>query len=293
MASFDRKYWKDPGGSETGGSSLTIGMPRPGRMVKTLLLLNVGIYIIQLIADQHMALTNAFGVTVAGWWQIWRYFTCQFMHDVGDPWHIILNMLGLYMLGTPLEQIWGAKRFVIFYLGCGVVAGLAYVILGALGRLDPFMPAIGASGAVFGVIMACAILFPHFQLILIFFPLPIRLAAVLIFGAMIFKVVRAFAIGAAVAAMGDVAHLGGAVAAAVWVLMGPRLHESWKFSRQRVKQGAWERKMAQKRNQQEEIDRILQKIHDSGIGSLTSGEKKILQNASREQQREDREVRRM
>ena len=292
MGMSDRRYWRE-GQDQWGVSRLGMGMPRLTPAVKWLLIINVAVFVLQMALDQGGALSRWGGVTVAAWWQVWRFAAFQFMHDVGSPMHIVMNMLGLYFLGTGLEPIWGTRRFLKFYLTCGVAAGLAYAMIGWLGNLDPHMPIIGASGGVFALLLACAILLPHFQIILLFFPVPIRLAAVIIFSVMIIVVVRALSMGHTEAAMSDVAHLGGAVTAAVWVLLGPRLLEYTAFVRERRRQGAWERKMAARQAAQDEIDRILAKIHDQGLGSLSSREKKTLQNASKEQQREEERIRRL
>lgn len=292
MGLGNRPYWRE-GEDQAGGLRMATGLPRPTTAVKWLLIANGAVYVLQLLFDQNLAFSAWGGMTVNGWWQPWRYVTCQFMHSPSDPWHIVMNMLGLYFLGTALEQLWGTRRFIRFYLTCGVIAALAYVVVGGLGDLNRDRPIIGASGAVFGLLMAAAILLPHFQIILLFFPVPIRLAAVIIFGIMVFGVIRALSIGATGSAMSDVAHLGGAVAAAVWLLAGPRLKESFTFYGRSRRQGAWERKMAQRRADQEEIDRILAKIHDQGLNSLTSKEKRILQEASRRQQKEDHDLTRL
>ena len=107
------------------------------------------------------------------WWQLWRFITFQFIH--AGAVHLFFNMLGLYMLGTILERSWGTKRFLRFYLGCGVVAGLCHVAMAFilnLGGIQTRIPLVGASGGVFGIVVACAVLYPQIRLILILFPVP-------------------------------------------------------------------------------------------------------------------------
>jgi membrane associated rhomboid family serine protease len=261
--------------------------------VKYLLLINFAVFILQLLFDPGTSphsiglLSTYLGVTVRGFWQPWRYLTFQFLHNPYSLWHIGLNMLGLYMLGTPLEQLWGFRRFLRFYLACGACAGLAYVVIGAAGHLPPGLPIIGASGGVYAIVMACAILFPHFRIILIFFPVPIRLAALLIFGAMIFTVLTGLAEGQVNATMSDVAHLGGAVAAAVWILVIPRIAGLRQGAATRRRQGAWQRKMDHARGEQEQVDRILDKIRQHGINSLSGRERRMLQDATHRQQQDE------
>jgi membrane associated rhomboid family serine protease len=295
MGLHDRPYMQDqpPAGPHLGG--LTIGMPRPAKAVKYMLLINIVVFVVQMFLDQPQRnaagipvragpMSLWLGMTVAGFWQVWRYVTMQFLH--AGFWHIALNMLGLYILGTPLERHWGTRRFVRFYLSCGVVAGIAYAIIGALFQLDPDKPIIGASGGVYAIVLACAVLFPHFRIIFLFFPVPIRFAAIIIFGGMILLVLRSLAAGEAVLAMSDVAHLGGAGAAAVWIWVLPRVRWQVGMGRAGVGRGRWQRKRQRQRQEQQEIDRILDKIRRDGIGSLSWREKRKLREAT-DRQRQD------
>jgi membrane associated rhomboid family serine protease len=203
-------------------------------------------------------------------------------------------MMGLYFLGTALERAWGTARFVKFYLICGITAGVAYVVISLL-LLPPeqrSMPLIGASGGVYGVLLAAAVLFPHFRLIFFLFPVPIRLAAIIIFGIMIFTVLGGLASGSAGPSFwSDVAHLGGAVAAAVWIWVLPKWRQAVAQAEQAAKDGAWEKKLRQKQKQRQEVDRILEKVKQQGLGSLSAAEKRALQKASEDQRREDQKYR--
>ncbi len=281
------------------GGGTGFGLPRPPRVVAALLVVNLAAFVGQILfnlaARGHGVgpLSAYLGVTVGDFWQLWRYVTFQFLHDVGWVWHIVLNMLGLYLLGGPLERLWGGRRFLTFYLTCGVAAGVAYVIIGLVGKLDPRIPIIGASGGVYGILLAAAVLLPHFRVILLLFPVPIRLAAVLIFGAMVLTVLSSLGSGRTWAAMSDVAHLGGAVAAAGWLWAVPRVRSATWQARARVREGAWQRRLKRRQAEQEEIDRILQKIHDEGLQQLTRKERRTLQQASRRQREAEQKLRRL
>ena len=306
MGLHDRPYMRTerpPGGGRVEG--LTIGMPRPTRAVKYMLLINIAVFVAQAFLDKSETgflglpvragpMSRWLGVTVGGFWQLWRYVTMQFLH--GDFIHILFNMLGLYILGTPLEQHWGTRRFLRFYLSCGAVAGLAYVTIGALFQLNPELPIIGASGGVYGIVLACAVFFPQFRIIFLFFPVPIRFAALIIFGGMILLVLQSLGAGHAEAAMSDVAHLGGAVTAAVWVWAIPKLTGAGgvvRVTRARINQGAWRRKVERRAEEEAQVDRILQKIKDEGLSSLSRLEKRILQNATRRQREQERRIDKM
>ena len=297
MGLKDRPYWREEQQGGHGGramGAMTFGLPKPSPTVKILLILNITVFILQIFADQSPGrgdpgwMSAWFGVTVEGSWQIWRYITFQFLH--GGVLHIFLNMLGLYFLGSPLERRFGRRWFTTFYLSCGVLAGIAYVLIGAIGELPHTMPIIGASGGVYGIVLAAAVYFPHFRLLFLFFPVPIRLAALVIFAGMILLVLRAGAAGHVVKAMSDVAHLGGAVAAAVWIWVLPRLGGQVRHRRDAANRGAWQRRIKDRRVRQEEIDRILDKIQREGIDSLTRKEKDKLREATIRQQREEREI---
>lgn len=270
------------------GGGIGFGLPRAARAVKVLLLLNVAVFILQLFPRPNEFLVAHFGVTVGAFWQVWRYVTFQFLH--GDFWHIVLNMLGLYLLGSPLEDAWGTRRFVYFYLTCGIAAGVTYVLIGAAADLPANWPIIGASGGVVGILLACAVLFPEFKLIFLFFPVPIRLACLIIFGGMVVIVLQSLGRGQTAPAMSDVAHLGGAVMAAAWVWLIPRLATKFRL---RVRRGPWQQKLDAQRRQETQIDAILDKIRQKGLDSLSWREKRALREASRRQQEEDRKIDRM
>ena len=204
--------------------------------------------------------------------QVWRLITYQFLH--GDIIHILFNMLGLFFLGPTLERHWGSRKFLIFYLSCGVAGGLFYTLLVVLNFLWA-VPMVGASGAILGMLAACAILFPHFIVFIVLFPVPIRVAAI---GLTILYLFYVLTRGPN--AGGHAAHLAGMAAGAAYVLSGP-IRDRYKL---KMRSGAWQRKMTAQRNLQSEVDRILQKVHDSGIHSLSSSEKKILKRATEAEQ---------
>ncbi len=135
--------------------------------------------------------------------EVWRLFTYMFLH--GGLGHLLMNMFMLYMFGAPLERIWGRRRFVRYYLLCGVGAALVAML-----PLPAFFHAttIGASGAVYGVMLAFGMLFPSAR-VLVFFLLPMS--------ARHFVIALGFiAFVSSIRAAGDgishIAHLGGLVA---------------------------------------------------------------------------------
>ena len=121
-----------------------------------------------------------------GGFKPWQPITHMFLH--GGFWHLAMNMYGLFLFGRILERVWGSKRFLFFYFATGLGAGLLYMLVEGikykmdLGTFFPFseglinysIPVLGASGAVFGVLIAFAMLFPNTELMLLFFPAPIK-----------------------------------------------------------------------------------------------------------------------
>lgn len=104
----------------------------------------------------------------------WQIVTYGFLH--GGFTHLFFNMFALWMFGGPLEATWGSRRFLNYYAVCIVGAGLVQLLVTtvAAGQGGPVYPTIGASGGVFGLLLAYGLLFPNVRLMLIFPPIPMR-----------------------------------------------------------------------------------------------------------------------
>jgi membrane associated rhomboid family serine protease len=278
MGLYDRDYTQSGSRQQFyGAPQMRFNLPRITPVVKWLLIINIGIYLFS-------ALIGPLGDFLATWFAVdtrklftalqpWRLVTYQFLHDTAWPLHIFFNMLALFFLGPPLERHWGSRRFLPFYLMCGAAGGLFFLLLSGVGFLDR-APMIGASGSILGLLSACAILFPHFIIFVIFFPVPIRVAAVAFaFLYMLLIVTRSDNAG------GDAAHLAGMAAGAAYVLLGPKLRQ-YKL---KMQAGSWEKEVEGERALQIEVDRILAKVHNSGLHSLTSKEKRTLKRATQEE----------
>ncbi len=271
MGLYDRDYTQADFRSRSDGvPQMRLAFPQLTPVVKWLLIINVLVYLMQVLgADTTLTMWfSVFPASLGMTLQLWRYVTYQFLH--GAMLHILFNMLGLYFLGPTLERHWGSKRFLLFYLGCGVAGGLAYPLLVAVKFLR-VVPMIGASGAILGMLAACAILFPHFIVFIFFFPVPIRVAAVICI-----LIASLTILSRGPNAGGEAAHLGGMIAGAAYVFSG-----SWRYKlRQKISADRWQSKITTDRSLELEVDRILQKVHEHGIASLTRGEKKTLRRAS-------------
>ncbi len=219
-------------------------------MVKHLLIINIIFFIGTLSLGDVMYDLFALHYPKNPKFQIWQPLTHMFMH--GDFYHILFNMFGLYMFGTPLERMWGKKKFIFFYLSTGFGAAFLQLALYyfqiyqvneqliALGltatELDSFYSTkslppsmisiigeetlfsslrafesvlVGASGALYGVLVGFAMLFPNTQLMLLFPPIPVKakiLVPILILGDLFFGF-TSYSIGP----IAHFAHIGGAI----------------------------------------------------------------------------------
>ena len=271
MGLYDRDYTQ---ADFRQAPQMRMTFPSPTPVVKWLLIINVVVFL-------AAAIIKPLGVFIYQWFQLdaaslprigqlWRLVTYQFLHDPNSIGHIFFNMLGLFFLGPTLEHHWGSRKFLTFYLGCGAVGALFYILLVAVNFL-PAVPMVGASGAILGMLAACAILFPHFVVFIFIFPVPIRIAAIA------FTAIYLVAVATRGAnAGGDAAHLAGMAAGAVYVFS-----QSWRVRlRMKLRSHRLQRKMAQERHLQAELDRILEKVHQAGLHSLTTQEKETLKQAT-------------
>jgi len=278
MGLYDRDYTQEHFQHRRNAPQMRMTLPKLSSVVKWLLIINVAVFLTAIVI-------KPLGVLIYQWFQLdastlpralqlWRLITYQFLHDPLRISHIIFNMIGLFFLGPTLERHWGSKRFLVFYLGCGAAGALFYLILVATNFL-PAIPMVGASGAILGMLAACAILFPHFVVFILLFPVPIRVAAAIL---TFLYIVNLLTIGEN--AGGDAAHLAGMATGAVYVLS-----HSWRARfKLKVHSSQWQRRTTEQQNLQLELDRILQKVHDSGIHTLTSKEKKTLKKATNAKQ---------
>ena len=284
MSFQDRHYRGQPGqyGPPGGGAGgLRFGLPKPTRVVKYLLIINTVIFVIQLIF-RNQAQSGRADFSIEQWfaavswhpWEIWRLVTFQFLH--GDTFHLLFNMIGLYFLGSFLERQWGGRRLLVFYLSCGAVGGAFFLVAS---KISPFFGdvLIGASGGVLGLLVAAAILFPGMLVIMILFPVPIRAAAAIFTAIYVFSVLDK----ASVNRGGNLCHLGGMATGLIWVLAVPYIRR-WRIQRG---SGTYLKKQQNQLKEDYEIDRVLAKVHDHGIHSLTGPERRMLQKATARQKK--------
>jgi membrane associated rhomboid family serine protease len=140
--------------------------------------------------------------------QVWRFISFQFLH--ANLTHLFFNMIGLYFFGPMIEGYLGRRRFIAFYLLCGIAGAATYLLLlwWNVVNVQAFTPLVGASAGIFGILMAAARIAPNARVMLLFPPIPLRLRTL----AWILMAIAALAIlTRAQNAGGEAAHLGGAV----------------------------------------------------------------------------------
>jgi membrane associated rhomboid family serine protease len=135
--------------------------------VTTLLIAaNAGVFLLLLAAP---GLLTSFALwPVGAGFQPWQLLTYAFLH--GGLFHIAFNMFALYMFGSAIERVFGARRYLAYYLVCVLSAAIAQLLTAAI--TGAVYPTVGASGGVFGLLLAYAIYFPHSRIMLIFPPIP-------------------------------------------------------------------------------------------------------------------------
>ncbi len=153
-------------------------------VLKNIIIINVLVWVAQLYYDKHDDFSFFLTTKIALWpidspnfkpYQIATHMFAHSSYGAGggiEFFHILFNMLSLYFVGRVLENVWGAKRFLFFYLACGVGAAIAHLAVQYFSGGGA--PAVGASGAVMGVFAAFAYLFPNTQMMIMPIPVPIK-----------------------------------------------------------------------------------------------------------------------
>ena len=203
------------------GISYSFGPAGMTPAVRAIVYANIGVFLVTLFLPGPIVET--FGLSpssVVRDLRLWQLVTYLFVHSPTQLSHILFNMLAVWMFGVDLERRWGTGAFVRYYFITGVGAGVSMILVSflpfAATRATFGAVTIGASGAVYGLLMAWALVFPHRQILfMLIFPLPARVY-VLIMGAIAFL----SAVGASGGPVANVAHLGGLVAGFVY-LKGP------------------------------------------------------------------------
>lgn len=181
-------------------------------MTVHLIIINVLVYLATKANSQFMYQNFSLFYPTTPWFKIWQPLSYMFMH--GGFWHIFFNMYSLYIFGKAVEQIIGRQRFTILYFAAGFAAAAAQLGVQALDPAIQNVPTVGASGCVYGIIVAFAMIFPEARLTLIFPPVTLsaKWMAIIFIGIELFTGVTGTQAGVA-----HFAHLGGALIG--WLLI--------------------------------------------------------------------------
>ncbi len=273
------------------------------KITKNLLIINVLAYLATVVLEMR-------GVNLSFWgglhyfespyFHFYQFLTYQFLH--GSFLHLFFNMFALWMFGCVIERVWGPRKYLLYYLICGIGAGSCQELVQYL--MESYSVTIGASGAVYAILLAFGMTFPEERIFI--FPLPVPIKAK--WFVCIYAGIELFsAVNAAGDHVAHMAHLGGMLFGFLLIRYwqrhpgsqfdmggGRQFFENMRRSfeqrnggtkKPEPRMGAKEADMeynARKRQNQEEVDRILDKIRKSGYDSLTKEEKQRLFDASRE-----------
>ena len=313
MGIYSRDYIREDYGPRGGAW-------RDANVVKWLIIVNVAVFVLQLVwqkvppelapagLDEHAYYYStpainewlALDRTAVLGGQIWRLITYEFLHDHNSPWHLFWNMFGLYLCGRKVEDYYGSREFLLFYLAAGVLSGLLslvwYEAMGPTG-----WSAIGASGAVSAVFIVYALHWPYDVWRLMFIiPVQAMWLALIYAVSDIYPMLRdigyymvrdrvgGLPLGDGVA---HSAHVGGMLFALLYQKREWRVSDwvpalrwaDWKRKfrlRPRTKLRVYEPRESEA-DFKERVDATLQKMHEQGEASLSDDERALLMEASR------------
>ncbi|MGQ0634079.1 MAG: rhomboid family intramembrane serine protease [Planctomycetaceae bacterium] len=298
MGLYDREYYRND--AQSGGGWLKV----EGSVVKQLIAVNVAVFVLQLLTwNRGGGVTDWLDLKpdrVVGRFEIWRLLTYAFCHDPRSAWHIVGNMLFLWICGRPVEPIYGPREFLRFYLTASVFSGLCYTAFCLL--TNRLAPSLGASGAVMAVTMLCALYFPT-QEILLFFVIPVQLRWLVVLFVIfdLHPLLMDLGGGRSMSRVAHAAHLGGLLygylykrfdlrwgrlLADVRLPRWRRLIQSTTGRRPSVKIYQPPREKTETAELKQQVDRLLAKISEQGEGSLTDAERDVLKEASRRYKRQ-------
>ena len=266
--------------------------------VTKLIIINVVIYLLQALFEAYVVtqqfsqgssvfqneqplLTYYLGLTpalVAERGFVWQIGSYMFLH--ANFWHIFLNMYALMIFGMSVEQVWGGRRFLVYYFFTGVGAGITIFLLNFFMKGVAYhIPTIGASGAVFGLLLAFGVLFPDAQ-ILLFFVFPIRARyLVVLYGALEMLSLLQSPEGSSVSHVG---HLGGLFFGILYFVFIRKRVSSFKIKKLQAEirkkvEMLDKNKTVEKDDSRSFLDRLLHKIEKEGPSSLSDDEFQRLQ----------------
>ena len=244
--------------------------------IRVLISINVLSFLFRYISIERFDLAQIFGLSSNDVWpMIWQPLTYMFIH--GDFFHLFMNMFVLWMFGSEMESIWGSRGFLKYYFITGIGSGLIWLLLNIS---NPFSVLIGASGAIYGVLLAYGLMFPN-RKVLIYFLFPIKVKYfVLLLGVIAFI----SSIGDTGSNISHLTHLSGMLIGFIYLkspLNMSKVSLLFYSILAEIRYKREEKKQAKYLNTKRHIDRLLDKINEVGYDGLDENEKKDLYNHSR------------
>jgi membrane associated rhomboid family serine protease len=181
-------------------------------VVRNLILINSVIYLLQIMASGlHVTEYLSLYDVQTQYFKPYQLFTYMFVHSPDGFTHIFFNMLTLAFMGPILETYWGPRKFLMFYIVCGIGAGIFSILISTFFGVGQFGAMLGASGAIYGVLMGFGLLFPNMEIMLLIPPIPIKAKyLVFVLGGLTFLLDRSGSVA-------HFAHLGGIIFAFILV----------------------------------------------------------------------------
>lgn len=177
-------------------------MPSMPPVTQALLLINVAAFCLDIFLGPLFTRALALWPVGSGYFLPWQVVTYAFLH--GSMWHLFFNMLGLWMFGSELELVWGQKRYLQFYFASLLTAALTQLLMAGIS--GSVYPTVGASGALFGLLLAFGMMFPNRIIMPLFPPIPMKAKVfVAVFGGLELL----FGVTGTVEGVAHFAHLGG------------------------------------------------------------------------------------
>ncbi len=247
-------------------------------VIRTLLILNLAIWIILSLTGAERLIFPLLGLVpryVVYDFMLWQPLTYLFLH--AGFWHVGMNMFVLWMFGSELENSWGGVSFLRYYLVTGVGAGLVTVLL----SVNSPIPVVGASGAIYGVLLAYGLAYPD-RLVYLYFMFPVK---VKYFVGFLAAVAFWASLQAGASPVSHLTHLSGMVIG--WVYLRAKRRTAVPQILARINDLKAARRIAREVQENREddllrrqVDEILDKINTRGYDSLTSSEQDMLYRAS-------------
>jgi membrane associated rhomboid family serine protease len=282
MGLYDREYYRGDEGPS--GYQFSTRM-----MVTNLVILNAALWLLDLFLGRQHWLVETLAVTpdvLAKPWLWWKFLTYGFAHDPATIGHVFWNMVGLWIFGRDVEAVYGPKEFLRIYLTALVLGSMVWCVREQLDSDGgPLRPLLGASGAVTAVILLYVFHYPHRTVLLMFvLPVPAWVLGVLMIGGDVVQLLTARDRAVAF----DV-HLVGAAFAVAYYRLGwnlGRFLPQFGFARSAMSKLKPTPKLkihdpGEDAQQDEEADRILEKVSREGLDSLSGKERRILEDYSR------------